>query len=229
MTQEGLGVPEVERLPGAELLLLTIGDEPTATGTGWLDAFERRRLEALPAGRPRQRFLALRWTLRLALAQYLTGDPREIAFDAPRGAKPRIASANLDGLRFNLSHAGDRLAVMVSFTGEPGVDLERVQPERDRLALARRVFAPSETAWLATLSPMARAEGFVQLWTLKEAMLKGLGLGLAGGLSNCVFEMGQGEPRLISAPGGAPEAWRVTAFHLAAGYRCAMALGPANS
>ncbi len=79
----------------------------------------------------------------------------------------------LGGPRFNLSHSGDYV-VLATAASEVGVDVEKIEPYPD--ALAQRCFTPPEYAWLKRQDGM---EAFYRLWTAKESVMKGAGLGLS--------------------------------------------------
>ena len=70
------------------------------------------------------------------------------------------------------------------------------QPVAFGLALAQRFFAPQEVQALRALPAADRALAFLQLWTLKEALLKAEGRGLAYGLHRVVVELGESAPVL---------------------------------
>jgi 4'-phosphopantetheinyl transferase len=57
-----------------------------------------------------------------------------------------------------------------------GVDVEIVDPESE---IPWNVLHPDEAAMLSRQDEAARAPSFVRLWSLKEAYLKALGLGLS--------------------------------------------------
>lgn len=75
--------------------------------------------------------------------------------------------------RFNASHSGDYLLVALSRGREVGVDIERVRPVYYRERLVERFF-PDDV--------ITDAESFCRAWVRREALLKGIGIGL-GGLS----------------------------------------------
>uniref|UniRef100_A0A8R7R0E4 holo-[acyl-carrier-protein] synthase n=1 Tax=Triticum urartu TaxID=4572 RepID=A0A8R7R0E4_TRIUA len=63
-----------------------------------------------------------------------------------------------------------------------GIDIEEKKRKKTKsiLSLARRFFTPSETDYLAEISDSyAQEKEFFKLWTLKEAYVKALGLGLS--------------------------------------------------
>ena len=92
--------------------------------------------------------------------------------------KPRLA----DGprrLSFNLSHSGGLVLIAVAVGREIGVDLERIEPSRDVMALAERALSSDGAAAVRCAGPVERAALFFALWTEHEARLKCLGTGIA--------------------------------------------------
>ena len=91
-------------------------------------------------------------------------------------------------MQFNLSHSGD-YAILATGEGALGADIEKCSEKN--LPVARKVFTPAEQAWLQT-SPVER---FEQLWTLKESVMKALGMGLQlDPASFEVLDMIEGKP-----------------------------------
>jgi 4'-phosphopantetheinyl transferase len=70
--------------------------------------------------------------------------------------------------------------VAVAFQMEVGVDVERLRPLPECLAIAERFFPPGEAAALALTPPDRREHEFFRRWTRIEAMLKARGIGLYG-------------------------------------------------
>jgi 4'-phosphopantetheinyl transferase len=130
-------------------------------------------------------------------------------------------------LGFNWSHSGERALFAVGRGGEGfelGVDLERVRPRPRALELATRFFAPDETAMLAALPEALLLNGFLRLWTAKEAVLKANGGGLSYGLHRVSFALGETAVTPVAFEGEiAPaSAWCVEA--LAMGAECVAAV-----
>lgn len=95
----------------------------------------------------------------------------------------------------SLSHAAGLVAVMVA-AAPCGVDIERpraINSER----IASRYFSGHERDWLRQ-HPATREADFFRLWTLKEASVKALGVGLAHHLDTLVFDIADGTPQLTS-------------------------------
>lgn len=116
--------------------------------------------------------------LRRVLSRYLDRAPEEVRLANGEHGKPRLAEES-DRLAFNLSHSGEIALVAVSRGREVGVDVERVRPERDLVALAERALAPEAAAAVREAAEPERARLFYELWTRHEARLKCLGIGLA--------------------------------------------------
>lgn len=113
--------------------------------------------------------------LRRALVQCGFTDPPELAQSVH--GKPFVRNA--DGFHYNLSHSGKW--VVIGYGGAPlGVDVERIDSDRDHTALARRYFTADENTFLlAAPDPGERALRFTRIWTAKESYIKYLGTGLA--------------------------------------------------
>ena len=145
-----------------------------------LEPEERERAARFRFPRHRDRALAARAIVRMILAGYLRRDPACLRLAAGPHGKPRLAvAAGAAPLRFNLAHADDLALVAVAWRREVGVDVERQQPDRVDLDVARRMFAPEDADGLAALPPPLRLQPFFALWTRREAYAKGTGLGLA--------------------------------------------------
>jgi 4'-phosphopantetheinyl transferase len=149
------------RWPGPEHL--PVGERERAA------SFLREQIEA--------RWTASRWGLREVLARYLGQSPEEIELAEDKRGKPRLAQEP-PPLHFNLSHSAALALVAISQDREVGVDVERIEPERDFVALAERALAPADVAAIRDAPEPERAAVFYERWTHHEAKLKCLGVGL---------------------------------------------------
>jgi phosphopantetheinyl transferase len=75
-----------------------------------------------------------------------------------------------------------------------GLDMERVEPQKQRLKLARRYFAADELAALDSLPGPNQTLGFYALWTAKEARTKYAGGRLWQTLRQSIREESNGHP-----------------------------------
>ena len=142
-----------------------------------------REWEELRGNRTR---LVARAFARRTLARYDGNGTRGRDVTLATGArgKPRVeAPEGLRGLEFSVSHCDGLTAVVVSASGACGIDVE---DENRRIgtdvgAFARRWLSEREAARLDRIEDVdERARAFMRLWTVKEAYVKALGLGIAG-------------------------------------------------
>jgi 4'-phosphopantetheinyl transferase len=108
-----------------------------------------------------------------------------------------------------------------------GVDVEPCDREIDVERLAARFFDASEVAALRALGERERRDRFFDLWTLKEAVAKALGLELPPALASVALEIDDRpagpDLRLVRSPAGEGAAWQLALFTPIAGYRMAVA------
>jgi len=151
---------------------LELGESKLAEATQFLARDELQRATRFHFPLHRARFIASRGLLRSILGRYLGSDPTEVEFEYSAYGKPRLRKS---GPHFNLAHAEDRF--IVAFGEKPiGVDIEIRRPMSDIYSLANHVFSPAELAFWKTGQT---TDAFLSLWTRKEALLKGIGLGIA--------------------------------------------------
>lgn len=122
------------------------------------------------------RYTLFRGALRDILSRYQgTGDPARLSFVYNPAGKPALPGGN--PVQFNLSHAGNRMALAVARC-PVGVDIEVVDERTQVLELADRFFKPDEAWSLTQRSGRLQRRHFYRLWTAKEALLKAFGRGL---------------------------------------------------
>ena len=146
----------------------------------WLTPDEVRRAEGMANPALCARFVVSRGLRRKVLAGVLGCGPEDVLVVEDAGAKPRLRDGH--GWDFNLSHAGDYVALVIG-RGEVGVDLEKMRPVREMEALVERYFHPDEGAVWRALARQEQRRAFFLLWSAREAAMKCAGTGLAGGLS----------------------------------------------
>lgn len=167
----------------------TLSDELVAT---FVTAADHERCAALTHPRRRAEFLAGRALLRHALEQFTGRSGRSHELRATPEGKPECVA----GPAISLSHSGDIVVCAVGSGDAIGVDVETRRPRAPAMTLAAQYFSPLEGSWIEA-DPDRR---FQMLWVLKEAYLKVLGVGLAGGLRSLECRI---EPPSIEARVGA--------------------------
>ena len=127
-----------------------------------------------------QQFRLTRGALRRILAIYLNCAPAQVPLCRKPMGKPALAPpCSRPALTFNVSHTDSYALVALCNGREIGVDVETRNRSLDVLGMAERFFAPEETAELRTVGEAEQLTAFLQLWTRKEALLKGQGRGLS--------------------------------------------------
>ena len=159
--------------------------------------------------------------------------PETLSFSRDAHGRPHLDGGgqhpDLQQADLNWSHSGDWLIAACAEGARVGIDIELLRSRPKALALARRFFAPEETAWLITLTsdPARLQHAFTQLWCAKEALLKAHGLGLSFGLEKLRFELDDTDatPWLVACDPalGAPADWRLQAWAPAPGYLATLA------
>ncbi|MFB7501139.1 4'-phosphopantetheinyl transferase family protein [Streptomyces sp. NPDC056161] len=165
-------------------VLWLVHADPRAAPTS-LDAGERRRALSFTRPEIRSRYVSAHTALRRLLAERLGVAPGQVAFTrepcpvcgAPHG-RPAVAGGTA---HFSLAYSGGLCLIALADT-PVGVDMECIPSPRVVAGLVPELH-PSERAELAALPEDERALAFARTWVRKEAYLKGLGTGLARGLT----------------------------------------------
>ena len=149
-----------------------------------LDKEEQARRQHFQHAGPRRRFALCRAALRALLCDHLGCANGELAFAATSYGKPfAVVDGTPATIRFNVSHGGRHGLIAVAPKGRLGVDVEERAARRDLDGLIDTAFAPGEQADLATAPGSRKLHMFYHIWTMKEALLKALGTGLARDMS----------------------------------------------
>jgi 4'-phosphopantetheinyl transferase len=143
-----------------------------------LSADERRRAARFQRARDREPFVVAHGVQRGLLARYRGLQPQALCFGTGAAGKPFLLepSGGQPAIAFNLSHSGDRALLAVTAGREVGVDLERLDPRIEPLAIGRRFFFGPEYEDITAAG--AQHERFFRYWVAKEAVLKAQGVGL---------------------------------------------------
>jgi phosphopantetheinyl transferase len=168
------------------------------------------------AARLRRRRALGRALVHELLLERLGPGPWTLAAD--HDGKPHVAElTGQPEIGISISHSGTVVAAALSMLGPVGVDVEQNDPERDVQSIAAYAFGPQEQS-------AVRAGGtgaFYRIWTLREAIAKSVGTGLA--------MVTDGLDRVAAAP--AEGAWRshdgrwlLACRELPVGYSAALAV-----
>ncbi|MDQ3678185.1 MAG: 4'-phosphopantetheinyl transferase superfamily protein [Actinomycetota bacterium] len=167
---------------GVDLWTVTL-DQPAAREARLVascSAGEHARAARMPIAGRRRDFLVGRGIVRSVLGAYLGISPGRIEIAAGVHGKPFVDAR--DAPAFNVSHSHGLAVLAVTAGFDVGIDLERVDPSLDVVAIARWLASPEESAHLPSLGDAASATAFLRLWTRKEARAKAGGAGFSAGL-----------------------------------------------
>lgn len=160
---------------------------------------ERAWLEKFRFERDRHEHLVSRALVRACLARHLSADPRSFRWHLGPQGKP-----SLDPRReifFNASNHRDVVVCALSRFEELGVDVEPTSRGDEILGVTRTVFSAREIAALEALPLPAQRERAVTLWTVKEAYIKALGLGMSAPLLSMTIDLDAEPPIAEGNPG----------------------------
>lgn len=156
----------------------------------WLNEEEQVRCRQYPLPGPRRRFALCRAALRAVLCRQLDCTNERLSFGSSDYGKPfALVDDEPADISFNLSHSGRHGLIALVPHGRLGVDVEECVPRRDFDELSEAVFGPHERSALAGVRGRDRVQLFFRLWTIKEALIKALGLGFTLDVSQ--FEVPQ--------------------------------------
>jgi len=151
--------------------------EIAASWASVLSQDELHRLHQFRFQMDRARYLAAHALLRIAVSRSIGMPARSLRFKTNEHGKPSLDHPI--GVQFNLSHTRHLAACVISHRGEIGLDVEGFDRSQEIAEVGSEVFSATELAELATLSGVQRDVRRTQLWTLKEAYVKALGVGLS--------------------------------------------------
>ena len=185
---------------------------------------ERARYRRFRFAHDARDYAAAHALLRATLSRYGDRAPERWRFDKTANGKPFLIDRDASGKSFSLSHTNGMVACVVAAGVDIGIDVECVDRDVDVSAVATRFFAPAEAAHLAQLDAEARRDRFFDLWTLKEALVKALGAGMALSLSALAFTVGANGYVRLDATDVESDSWQFGLFAPAPRYRLAVAV-----
>ncbi|QSX32547.1 4'-phosphopantetheinyl transferase superfamily protein [Shewanella avicenniae] len=133
--------------------------------------------------------LQSRYWLRHYLSQWAELPLSDWQFELGQQGKPQLVATQQQqyALHFNMSHSRDYLAIAISSRTSVGVDVEQPKSRRNVAEIAQHYFSTEEQQFLASLQSEQQPAMFYRMWVLKEAVLKGLGVGISGSLGRYDF------------------------------------------
>jgi 4'-phosphopantetheinyl transferase len=157
----------------------------------------------------RRDFAVARALVRTALSRYADVPPREWEFGRTDLGRPYVSSPRGSKLEFSVSHTNGLVCCAVAVARDVGVDAEWLERRGDLEEVARRSFAVSELADIASQPAALRRRRTLELWTLKEAYAKARGVGLSLPFHRFAFDVAGADVRVVFSPdvGDDPRRW----------------------
>jgi 4'-phosphopantetheinyl transferase len=127
----------------------------------------------------REQALMTRGLLRLALSHRMGGPAEDWRFvSSPRG-RPRVVLPDGGGsIDFNISHTRGCIVCAISGLARIGIDVEALECADEIRSVIDEFLSAAEARLIRTMSAHQGAAVLVRLWTVKEALAKGIGIGL---------------------------------------------------
>lgn len=156
--------------------------EPRSADLAILTFEERAHYRAV-YGNSKRGAIAVRTraALRRMLAREIGGPPHLVPIRMDAHGKPHCPHPLAEGLDFSVSHADDCSMIALGEADGIGVDVEKIICEEPTDVELGIIFNQSEYRdWTCLSLPEKRLKAFTQAWTIKDAALKAMGLGLDG-------------------------------------------------
>ena len=123
-----------------------------------------------------RRYILRHAMVRAILGHYLDQEPAESQFIRATTGKPYLdPKANVQDIRFSLSHTDTMICLGISQKSEIGLDIVKIDPHYPFFETGQYLFSPDERRWIAQTAPEGRLLRFFRIWSLKEALLKATG------------------------------------------------------
>lgn len=126
-----------------------------------------------------EKYIFCRGLLRVFLGQYMRLKPESIEFQYSSYGKPQLIK---NRLKFNLSHTSDYLIIGCCYEAEIGIDVEEIRPLSMDIGMIAQNFSEREQDFIFSFDGEEQLNAFYHCWTRKEALLKGMGIGIGFGL-----------------------------------------------
>jgi 4'-phosphopantetheinyl transferase len=187
---------------------------------------ERSRCQRFHFEHDRHEFALAHALLRTTLATFTDVAPQDWRFESDSHGKPAVAPGVTSAPpSFNLSHSHGLVACAVVVHGDVGIDVESVTRATDWHGILPRYFSAAEVTQIDRLPVTEQAGRFFELWTLKEAFAKALGVGLSQSLDATSFDLGATAAIACSLPDGVrADAWQFALYEPAPDHRIAVAV-----
>lgn len=146
-----------------------------------LSKSEREKWQRYRFKKDQDNYLVARVLVRTLLSEYLNNrEPGKWEFDVNRYGKPHLTNNPTNrNIYFNISHTRGYVVCVFGLHDYLGVDIELINSNIDIASLAVQYFSEEEVENLLDLPSEAQLGRFYEYWTMKEAFIKAIGMGLS--------------------------------------------------
>ena len=185
---------------------------------------EKRRADRFRFAKDRERYIIGHGILKKIIATYSGIEPNLLQFICEKYGKPVLTHKKL---LFNMSRSEGLALYAFTRNREVGIDIENIReiPEMDQIVA--RYFSSIEKSFFHALPECSKKNVFFQLWTRKEAYLKGVGIGLTQPLDE--FDViplltGSAQPLIIKGVSKRSPTWLIQDLKTISGFAAAYAV-----
>ncbi len=140
---------------------------------------EKNRAKKYYFKHDRVQYIARHGILRTLLGNYIKCSPERIQFTTNTYGKPYLKHVvHNKQYYFNISYSNDMGVFAFTTNQEVGVDIEYVKNIPEVNSIVDNYFSLEEKNKFKRLSMIQRQSLFYEYWTRKEALIKGIGMGL---------------------------------------------------
>jgi 4'-phosphopantetheinyl transferase len=193
----------------------SLTSEFVASKFSLLSLEEQLQWEKFRHDRDRDRYLITRVMTREVLGSYLGIEPQALRFQRSPTGKPELeCGLYTTHIEFNITHCEGLVALALA--QEPvGIDAEPKNRQIE-LDVARLVLSSEEQCELQSWPIEHRRYRLLQYWTMKEALVKAMGVGFSKPLDSVGVEFtGKSKPQICYLLGEVPEAGKWFVFQSA--------------
>jgi 4'-phosphopantetheinyl transferase len=135
----------------------------------------------------KEKYVVSHGIMRQLLSSYLACDPQEIQYVQNAYGKPALSSPS-SHVHFNLSHS-HLLGALAVCSHPIGLDIEYINVLDDYLSLTKHFLSEKESNYFRNLDLSDQQIAFYQAWTIKEAYIKAIGMGLSYPIEQVTISM----------------------------------------
>jgi 4'-phosphopantetheinyl transferase len=190
-----------------------------------LSEAEKERAFSLLIENDRKRYISAHVNLRQILSLYLHKPPSSLQFGYSRNSKPYLERGSKSPrIYFSLSYREEYMLLGVSNYEIIGVDIEQVSDIDNIIGFTGNFFSAREQHIIfRNLRKEKRLDVFFALWTMKEAIIKSLDLGMSKPLNE--FDVSPFLVKKQQVPDfDRQNSWYLNQVYIAPGYKAAYAV-----